>query len=118
VLAGDCYGAWLSVWSSARQGAPGQPTPRLVPKHAICALRVSLAVMCARRPLSCLPSFQSGKGLRCSFASVQDVDWETKYGRHRVRLSGEWVVLPDVAVVVPDVAVVTQLRLSAILPSL
>jgi hypothetical protein len=45
---------------------------------------------------------------------VQDVDWETKYGRDRVRLSGEWVVLPDVAVVVPDVAVVTQLRLSAI----
>jgi hypothetical protein len=43
---------------------------------------------------------------------------ETKYGRHRVRLSGERVVLPDVAVVVPDVAVVTQLRLSAILPSL
>ena len=34
----------------------------------------------------CLPSFQSGKGLCCSFASVQDVDWETKDGRYRVRL--------------------------------
>jgi hypothetical protein len=40
----------------------------------------------------------SGKGLCCSFAdgfSVQD----TQDGRYRVRLQGEWVVVPDVAVV-------------------
>ena len=44
----------------------------------------------------------SGKGLCCSFAdgfSVQDVDWDTQDGRYRVRLQGEWVVVPDTAVV-------------------
>ena len=44
----------------------------------------------------------SGKGLCCSFAdgfSVQDVDWDTQDGRYRVRLQGEWVVVPDAAVV-------------------
>jgi hypothetical protein len=44
----------------------------------------------------------SGNGLCCSFAdgfSVQDVDWDTKDGRYRVRLQGEWVVVPDEAVV-------------------
>ena len=65
----------------------------------------------------------SGKGLCCSFAdgfSVQDVDWDTgggtgeggvdctgsqpantptpcSYGRYRVRLHGQWIVVPDSA---------------------
>ena len=45
----------------------------------------------------------SGKGLCCSFAdgvSVQDVDWDTTNdGRYRVRLNGQWVIVPDAAVV-------------------
>jgi hypothetical protein len=44
----------------------------------------------------------SGKGLCCSFAdgaTVEDVDWDTQNGRYRVRLDGQWVVVPDVAVV-------------------
>lgn len=45
----------------------------------------------------------SGKGLCCSFAdgvSVLDVDWDTTAdGRYRVRLNGQWVVVPDAAVV-------------------
>ena len=44
----------------------------------------------------------SGKGLCCSFAdgvSVQDVDWDTQNGRYRVRLHGEWVLVPESAVV-------------------
>ena len=44
----------------------------------------------------------SGKGMCCSFAdgvSVQDVDWDTQDGRYRVRLQGEWVIVPDAAVV-------------------
>jgi hypothetical protein len=44
----------------------------------------------------------SGKGLCCSFAdgfSVKDVDWDTQEGRYRVRLKGEWIVVPDNAVV-------------------
>ena len=41
----------------------------------------------------------SGKGLCCSFAdgvSVQDVDWDTQNGRYRVRLHGEWVLVPEI----------------------
>lgn len=44
----------------------------------------------------------SGKGLCCSFAdgvSVEDVDWDTDNGRYRVRLHGQWFVVPDSAVV-------------------
>jgi hypothetical protein len=44
----------------------------------------------------------SGKGLCCSFAdgfSIQDVDWDTQNGSYRVRLFGEWIVVPDGAVV-------------------
>jgi hypothetical protein len=44
----------------------------------------------------------SGKGLCCSFAdgvSVQDIDWDTQDGRYRVRLKGEWVVVPDAALI-------------------
>jgi len=44
----------------------------------------------------------SGKGLCCSFADgvkVEDVDWDTQEGRYRVRLHGEWIVVPDAALV-------------------
>ena len=44
----------------------------------------------------------SGKGLCCSFADgfrVDDVDWNTQDGQYRVRLNGEWIVVPDNAVV-------------------
>src|SRR6516164_8766783 len=44
----------------------------------------------------------SGKGLCCSFADglrVDDVDWDTEEGNYRVRLYGEWIVVPDNAVV-------------------
>jgi hypothetical protein len=44
----------------------------------------------------------SDKGLCCSFAdgfSVRDVDWDTQNGRYRVKLHGEWIVVPDDAVV-------------------
>jgi hypothetical protein len=44
----------------------------------------------------------SGKGLCCSFAdgvSIQDVNWDTQEGHYRVRLYGEWILVPDDAVV-------------------
>jgi hypothetical protein len=44
----------------------------------------------------------SGKGLCCSFAdgvSVEDVDWDTQGDKYRVRLNGQWIVVPDMAVV-------------------
>lgn len=44
----------------------------------------------------------SGKGLCCSFAdgvSVENVDWDTQEGRYRVRIRGQWFVVPDSAVV-------------------
>lgn len=44
----------------------------------------------------------SGKGLCCSFADgvkVENVDWDTQDGRYRVRIQGQWVVVPDSAVI-------------------
>jgi len=44
----------------------------------------------------------SKKGLCCSFAdgvSVEDVDWDSQNGSYRVRLHGQWIVVPDSAVV-------------------
>jgi hypothetical protein len=44
----------------------------------------------------------SGKGLCCSFAdgfSIQNVDWDTQEGRYRVRLKGNWILVPENAVV-------------------
>ena len=44
----------------------------------------------------------SGKGLCCSFADgkrVEDVDWDVDKGRYRVRLDGQWIVVPDAALV-------------------
>ena len=47
-------------------------------------------------------SLASGNGLCCSFAdgfSVQDVDWDTQDGHYRVRIYGQWIMVPDAAVV-------------------
>jgi hypothetical protein len=48
----------------------------------------------------------SGKGLCCSFAdgvSIEDVDWDTQrdgdHVRYRVRLNGQWIIVPDSALV-------------------
>jgi hypothetical protein len=49
-----------------------------------------------------LDHLASGKGLCCSFAdgfTVQDVDWDTQDGHYRVRIYGQWLVVPDAAVV-------------------
>lgn len=47
-------------------------------------------------------SLASGKGLCCSFAdgmTVKDVDWDSKDGKYRVRLDGQWLDVPDDALV-------------------
>jgi hypothetical protein len=44
----------------------------------------------------------SRNGSCCSFADgfkIEDVDWDTQDGHYRVRLHGEWIVVPDPAVV-------------------
>jgi hypothetical protein len=44
----------------------------------------------------------SGKGLCCSFADgfkIENVDWDTRDGRYRVRLHGEWITVPENALV-------------------
>jgi hypothetical protein len=44
----------------------------------------------------------SRNGLCCAFADgvgLQDVDWDTQDGHYRVRIQGEWIVVPDAAVV-------------------
>lgn len=45
---------------------------------------------------------KSGKGPCCSDAdgsAVSDSDWETKGGKYRVRLEGQWWPVPDEAVI-------------------
>jgi hypothetical protein len=47
-------------------------------------------------------SLKSGKGPCCSVADgvvVADPDWESKDGHYRVRLEGEWIMVPDDAVI-------------------
>lgn len=47
-------------------------------------------------------SLKSGKGPCCSDAdgsAVTDADWETKGGKYRVRLEGQWWDVPDDAVI-------------------
>ena len=47
-------------------------------------------------------SLASRRGLCCSFAdgqSVEDVDWDTKDGKYRVRLDGQWIEVPPDALV-------------------
>ena len=47
-------------------------------------------------------SLKSGKGPCCSDAdgsAVSDVDWESKGGRYRVRIEGEWHEVPQDAVI-------------------
>jgi hypothetical protein len=44
----------------------------------------------------------SGKGLCCSDAdgtALSDVDWESREGRYRVRIEGQWIDVPDEAVI-------------------
>ncbi len=57
----------------------------------------------ANSPLkSWFDQLASKNGFCCSFAdgfSVQDVDWDTQDGHYRVRLNGEWIVVPNSAVV-------------------
>jgi hypothetical protein len=47
-------------------------------------------------------SLKSGQGPCCSVAdgvAVADPDWESKDGHYRVRLDGEWIIVPDDAVI-------------------
>lgn len=47
-------------------------------------------------------SLRSGKGPCCSDADgfvVADPDWESWEGHYRVRLDGEWIVVPDDVVI-------------------
>jgi hypothetical protein len=47
-------------------------------------------------------TLKSSKGLCCSDAdgfAISDPDWESLNGRYRVRLDGEWIVVPDDAVI-------------------
>jgi hypothetical protein len=57
----------------------------------------------ANSPLkSWFDSLRSGKGPCCSDAdgvAVADPDWESKEGHYRVRLDGEWIMVPDDAVI-------------------
>src|SRR5436190_17845167 len=83
------------------------------------ALDISLAVILTVLPVAGAPArddgrysasplkpwfdnLKSGKGLCCSVAdglALADPDWESKDGHYRVRIDGEWIVVPDDAVI-------------------
>jgi hypothetical protein len=47
-------------------------------------------------------TLKSGRGLCCSVAdgiAISDPDWDSKDGHYRVRLDGEWIVVPEDAVI-------------------
>jgi hypothetical protein len=47
-------------------------------------------------------NLQSGEGRCCDGSDanhIDDADWESKNGRYRVRVGGEWVDVPDQALV-------------------
>lgn len=47
-------------------------------------------------------SLKSGRGPCCSDAdgfAVSDPDWDSRDGRYRVRIEGDWIVVPDDAVI-------------------
>ena len=47
-------------------------------------------------------SLASRRGFCCSFAdgqSVEDVDWDTKDGKYRVRIDSQWIEVPHDALV-------------------
>jgi hypothetical protein len=86
------------------------PTGRVLAMVALCMIAMFPNRLSARddgqfanSPLK--PWFDklaSGKGLCCSFADgvrVEDVDWDTQDGRYRVRLNGQWIIVPDTALV-------------------
>jgi hypothetical protein len=86
------------------------PTGRVLAMVALCMIAMVPNRLSARddgqfanSPLK--PWFDklaSGKGLCCSFADgvrVEDVDWDTQDGRYRVRLNGQWIIVPDTALV-------------------
>jgi hypothetical protein len=83
---------------------------RNLPVAALCVSVLASSSVSARddgryanQPLHAwFDQLASGKGLCCSFAdgfSISDVDWDTQDGNYRVRLHGEWIVVPDNAVI-------------------
>ncbi|WP_436211847.1 hypothetical protein [Bradyrhizobium sp. LjRoot220] len=84
------------------------PLPVLLPALFVTALMVGSALArddgrYAGSPLkSWFDSLRSGKGPCCSDAdgfAVADPDWESKDGHYRVRLDGQWILVPDDAVI-------------------
>lgn len=82
--------------------------PVLLPALFVSALLVGSALArddgrYAGSPLkSWFDSLRSGKGPCCSDAdgfAVADPDWESKDGHYRVRLDGQWILVPDDAVI-------------------
>ena len=103
----------LLVSSTAKQGIRHQTTSSKRSFHGIDRLgaaTVLSGVAIARddgryagSPLKpWFDTLKSSKGLCCSDAdgfAVSDPDWESKDGHYRVRLEGEWVMVPDDAVI-------------------
>ncbi len=83
----------------------------LIALGVVALLSLSLGQSSARDPdgrfansplKSWFDSLRSNRGPCCSDADglmVADPDWESKDGHYRVRIDGEWIVVPDDAVI-------------------
>lgn len=85
-------------------------TGRSLPIAALCMILLVPSTLSARdngqfansQLKTWFDRLASGKGLCCSFADgvrVEDVDWDTESGNYRVRLNGQWIVVPEAALV-------------------
>src|SRR5215831_17382936 len=109
----DGWPPWQGLLSDVRHRSMEAPLYRLISLVALTFCLTTILVpgqplarddgRFANYPLK--PWFDrlaSGQSLCCSFAdgvSVQDVDWDTQEDHYRVRIHGEWFVVPDDAVV-------------------
>jgi len=107
----------IQTWGSVRQGVEGAGQRARGFLILVVACLVLLVAMVlahhanardldgryAASPLKqWFDTLRSGKGPCCSDAdgsAVSDVDWESKNGRYRVRIDGEWHDVPDDAVI-------------------
>jgi hypothetical protein len=95
-------------WGGSQHAIADMTKNRLVLFFALALLPAGLAMArddgrYANSPLKpWFDSLRSNRGLCCSDAdgfAVADPDWDSKDGHYRVRLDGEWIVVPDDAVI-------------------
>ncbi len=95
-------------WGGSQQAIRHMTNSRLVLFLGLALLPAGLVMArddgrYANSPLKpWFDSLRSGRGLCCSDAdgfAVSDPDWDSQDGHYRVRIDGQWIVVPDDAVI-------------------